>query len=34
MIGGGGTSGHFTDFHKRETGRRSAVIKASGIEPQ
>ena len=34
MIGGGGTSGHFTDFHKRETERWSAVIKASGIEPQ
>jgi tripartite-type tricarboxylate transporter receptor subunit TctC len=34
MIGGGGTSGYFTDFHKRETERWSAVIKASGIEPQ
>jgi tripartite-type tricarboxylate transporter receptor subunit TctC len=34
MIGGGGTSSSFTDFHKRETERWSAVIKASGIEPQ
>jgi tripartite-type tricarboxylate transporter receptor subunit TctC len=34
MIGGGGTSAYFTDFHKRETERWSAVIKASGIEPQ
>lgn len=31
---GGGTSGHFTDFRKRETGRWSAVIKAARIEPQ
>lgn len=34
MIGGGGTASYFTDFHKRETERWSAVIKASGIEPQ
>jgi len=34
MIGGGGTSGDFTDFHKRETERWSAVVKAARIEPQ
>ncbi len=34
MIGGGGTSSYFTDFHQRETARWSAVIKAAGIEPQ
>ena len=34
MIGGGGTAREFTDFHKRETERWSAVIKAAGIEPQ
>ena len=34
MIGGGGTAGGFTDFHKRETVRWSAVVKAAGIEPQ
>ncbi len=34
MIGGGGTASYFTDFHKRETERWSAVIKTSGIEPQ
>jgi len=34
MIGGGGTPSNFTDFHKRETARWSAVIKAARIEPQ
>jgi tripartite-type tricarboxylate transporter receptor subunit TctC len=34
MIGGGGTPGDFTNFHKRETERWSAVIKAARIEPQ
>ena len=34
MIGGGGTSASFADFHKRETERWSAVIKAARIEPQ
>ena len=34
MIGGGGTSVDFTDFHKRETERWSAVVKAARIEPQ
>jgi tripartite-type tricarboxylate transporter receptor subunit TctC len=34
MIGGGGTSAYFADFHKRETERWSAVIKAARIEPQ
>jgi len=34
MIGGGGTPGEFTAFHKRETERWSAVIKAARIEPQ
>ena len=34
MISGGGTPAEFTDFHKRETQRWSAVIKAARIEPQ
>ena len=34
MIGGGGTPGDFTDFHKRETERWSVVVKAAGIAPQ
>ena len=34
MIGGGGTPSYFTDFHKRETQRWSAVIKSAGVEPQ
>ena len=34
MIGGPGTPASFTDFHKRETERWSAVIKSAGIEPQ
>lgn len=34
MVGGGGSPGSFTDFHKRETERWSAVIKAARIEPQ
>ncbi len=34
MIGGGGTSAYFTDYHKRETERWSAAVKAARIEPQ
>ena len=34
MIGVGGTPQYFADFHKRETERWSAVVKAAGIEPQ
>jgi tripartite-type tricarboxylate transporter receptor subunit TctC len=34
MIGGGGTPAYFTDYHKRETERWSATVKAAGIEPQ
>ena len=34
MIAGGGTSAYFTDYHKRETERWSAAVKAAGIEPQ
>ena len=34
MIGGGGTSSDFAAFHKRETERWGAVIKAARIEPQ
>ncbi len=34
MIAGGGTSVDFTAFHKRETERWSAAVKAAGIEPQ
>jgi tripartite-type tricarboxylate transporter receptor subunit TctC len=34
MIGAGGTSAYFTDFHKRETERWSAAVKAARIEPQ
>lgn len=34
MVSGVGTPAAFTDFHKRETERWSAVVKASGIQPQ
>jgi tripartite-type tricarboxylate transporter receptor subunit TctC len=34
MIGGTGTPATFTEFHKRETERWSAVIKAAGVQPQ
>ena len=34
MIAGGGTPGHFAEFHKRETARWSAVVKTAGVEPQ
>ncbi|HET7160639.1 MAG TPA: tripartite tricarboxylate transporter substrate binding protein [Burkholderiales bacterium] len=34
MIAGSGTPAQFKDFHNRETERWSAVIKASGVEPQ
>ena len=34
MIGGGGTPASFTDYHKRETARWSAAVKAARIEPQ
>ena len=34
MIGAGGTSAYFTDFHKRETERWSAAVKAARIDPQ
>ena len=34
MIVAGGTPAYFTDFHKRETGRWGAAVKAAGIEPQ
>jgi tripartite-type tricarboxylate transporter receptor subunit TctC len=34
MIGGGGTPASFSDFHKRETERWSAAVKAARIEPQ
>ncbi len=34
MIGGENTPSYFTDFHKRETERWSAVVKSAGIEPQ
>jgi len=34
MIGGAGTPGEFAEFHKRETERWSAVMKAARIEPQ
>ncbi len=34
MIGGGGTPSYFTDYHKRETERWSAAVKAARIEPQ
>ncbi len=34
MIGGGGTPAYFTDYHKRETARWSAAVKAARIEPQ
>ena len=34
MIAGGGTPAYFADYHKKETERWSAVIKAAGIEPQ
>ena len=34
MIGGGGTPAYFTDYHKRETERWGAAVKAAGIVPQ
>ena len=34
MIGAGGTSAYFTDFHRRETERWRAAVKAARIEPQ
>jgi tripartite-type tricarboxylate transporter receptor subunit TctC len=34
MIGGGGTPGYFAEFHKRETERWGAVVKAAGIKPE
>ena len=34
MIGGGGTPAEFTDFHKRETERWSAVVKSAGVKPE
>jgi len=34
MIAAGGTSAYFTDFHKRETERWGAAVKAARIEPQ
>jgi hypothetical protein len=34
MIVGGGASGYFGDFHKRESERWGAVIRTAGIEPQ
>ncbi len=34
MIGGGGTAAYFADYHKRETARWSAAVKAARIEPQ
>ena len=34
MIGGGGTPAYFTDYHKRETERWSAAVRAAGIVPQ
>jgi tripartite-type tricarboxylate transporter receptor subunit TctC len=34
MIGGGGTPAYFADYHKRETERWSAAVRAARIEPQ
>lgn len=34
MVAAGGTSAYFTDYHKRETERWSAAVKAARIEPQ
>jgi hypothetical protein len=32
--GGGGTPGHFTEFHQREVERWGAVVRKAGIEPE
>jgi len=34
MIAGGGTPAQFAEFHKRESERWGAVVKASGVKPE
>jgi tripartite-type tricarboxylate transporter receptor subunit TctC len=34
MVPGGGTPASFAEFHKRETERWGAVVKASGVKPE
>ena len=34
MIAGGGSPAQFAEFHKRETERWGAVVKASGVKPE